>query len=146
MVALVVHLVLAVQADVLVRSLAIAVVLVSPYGYLKWRQVRAVRAERVAAESAARHDAEPTPARPTLEDVVDTINALADAPTGDGEGSATATVVVPHDVTVAGDDPPPGLVDTLVRDALRRSGWIPTSEVDTSAGRVIEVRRRTGEG
>lgn len=135
------HPVLAVQTDVLVRSLAIAVVLVSPYGWLKWRQVRAVRAERIAREQAAAAAASPEPTRPTLEDVVDAISALAP---DDDPGAAPATVLVPHDVTVGGSEPPPGLVDTLVRDALRRSGWVPTSELDTPAGRMIEVRRRTG--
>lgn len=123
-----------IQYDTLLRSLLIAVVLVAPYAAYKVREVRRVRRER---EAALAPEPEPTaPARPRLEDVIDEITAIADAPARDG-----STVTVPHGVTVAGSDPPAGLVDSLVRDALRRSGLVATAEVDTPGGRVIEFRR-----
>jgi hypothetical protein len=120
-----------VQIDILGRSLLIAAVIVTPYGIIKVRQVRAARRERLAAEAAA--TAPPGPARPALEDVIGEISASR---VRDGAG----TVTIPHDVTVAGADAEPGVVDTLVRDALRRSGLVATAELDTPAGRVLEVR------
>ena len=66
---------------------------------------------------------------------IDRISALGDS------SAETSTLTVPPDVTVGGSEPPPGLVDSLVRDALRRSGLIATAEIDTPDGRVIEFRR-----
>lgn len=120
-----------VQIDTLGRSLLIAVVIVTPYGIVKVRQVRAARRERQAAEAAAA--APPGPTRPTLEDVIGEISASR------AHGDA-GTVTIPHDVTVGGVDAEPGVIDTLVRDALRRSGLVATAELDTPAGRVLEVR------
>lgn len=140
---------LAVQTDVLFRSLLIAVVLVSPYGVIKWRQVRALRAERLAREAAATEpDPGTAPRPPSLEDVIEEISRLEDprpgTPTTPGGATGdpgSATLVVPAGITVGGDPASPALVDTLVRDALRRSGWVATSEMDTAQGRIIEVRR-----
>ena len=56
----------------------------------------------------------------------------------EARAAGTATVMVPSDVTVGGQDAPAELVDSLVRDALRRSGLAATAEVDTAEGRVIE--------
>jgi hypothetical protein len=123
-----------IQYETLARSLLLAMLLVSPYGIYKVRQVRAVRREREAAVAAAA--APPPPSRPRLEDVIDRISELSSSP-----GATTATVTIPPDVTVAGGDPPEGLVDTLVRDALRRSGLVTTAEIDTPSGRVLEFRR-----
>jgi len=50
--------------------------------------------------------------------------------------AGTGTGMVPSDVTVGGQDAPAELVDSLVRDALRRSGLAATAEVDTAEGRV----------
>ena len=123
-----------IQYETLARSLLIAALVVSPYGIHKVRQVRAHRRE-LAARAAA-EAAPPPPTRPRLEDVIDTIDRL-----GRDRDTGAATVAVPTGVTVDGDDPPPGLVDVLVRDALRRSGLATTAEVDTAEGRVLEVRR-----
>lgn len=123
-----------VQIDILGRSLLIAAVIVTPYGIHKVRQVRALRRERLAAEAAAA--APPGPTRPALEDVIERIDAIG----RDGGPEGGTTVTVPHDVTVAGGDAQPALVDTLVRDALRRSGLVASAELDTPAGRVLEVR------
>jgi hypothetical protein len=134
-----------VQTDVLLRSLLIALVVVSPFAYRLFRKVQARR----AAEAEANRPSEPVvtgPVRPRLEDVISAIDALGRSGHADGS-PATApprTVVVPADVTVDGQDPPEGLVDLLVRDALRRSGLVATAEVDTPDGRVIECAPAPG--
>ncbi len=126
-----------IQSGTLVRSLLIAAVIVSPYALYKINQVRSLRREREAAEAS---DENSTQDRgPRLEDVIARIGEL-----GADDSSDSATVTVPHGVTVDGDVAPPGLVDALVRDALRRSGLVATAEVDTPTGRVIEVHRRQG--
>lgn len=130
-----------VQSDVLARSLLIALLVVTPYGIYKLRQVRAVRADRIEAEQArdaaiaAMSEPEETP-RPRLEVVIDEITDLGTDP-----GVSAPTVTIPHGVTVGGSDAPPGIVDTLVRDALRRSGLVATAEIDTPDGRVLELAR-----
>lgn len=130
-----------VQSDVLARSLLIALLVVSPYGIYKIRQVRAVRADRVAAEAArdaaiAAKSAPTEAPKPRLEVVIDEITDLGTDP------SATApTITIPHGVTVGGSEAAPGIVDTLVRDALRRSGLVATAEIDTANGRVLELTR-----
>ena len=124
-----------IQYDTLARSLLIALLIVSPYGIHKVRQVRAMR----RAREAASRPPEPVPSgpvRPDLESIVERISELADR-----ADTTPSTITVPHDVTVGGGDPPPGLVDTLVRDALRRSGLVATAELDTPDGRMIEFRR-----
>jgi len=126
-----------IQFDTLGRAFLFAVVAVSPYAIFKVRQVRALRRELAAQVAAA--TAPPPPSRPQLEDIIDRISELAGGGTAD-RSVTVATITVPNDVTVAGDDPPPGLVDTLVRDALRRSGLVTTAEIDTPEGRVIEFR------
>lgn len=130
-----------VQYETLARSLLIAAVLVLPYGIYKVREVRSHRRELAEQVAAAHAAANPpaTPPRPRLSDVIAAIDAL-----GSGQGdpdAATPTITIPADVTIDGGDPPAGLVDVLVRDALRRSGLVATAEVDTPAGRVLEVRR-----
>lgn len=144
-----------VQTGVLLRSLLIALVIVSPFAYRLWRKIQA----RKAAEAAALLPPEPVetgPRRPRLEDVIAAIDEIGRAEESDGRAGggtdgraggtdrSARTVVVPGDVTVDGQDPPPGLVDILVRDALRRSGLVATAEVDTPEGRVIECAPAPG--
>jgi hypothetical protein len=122
-----------VQVGTLLRSLAIALVVVSPLAWWKVRQVRRVRAARQPAAPAPEV---PPATRPRLEDVIAAIGALAEeVATGADEPRC---VLVPSDVTVDGREPPDGVVDLLVRDALRRSGLVATGEVDTPEGRLIE--------
>lgn len=123
-----------IQYTTLVRSLLIAAVIVSPYGIYKMRQVRAERRERAAAEAAALAPDEPS--GPRLEDVIEQISEL-----GMQAELDRSTVTVPTGATVGGTDAPAAVVDSLVRDALRRSGLVATAEIDTPAGRVIEFRR-----
>lgn len=129
------------EAGTLLRSLAIALVVVSPFFLWKLSQVRRHRAERAERAAAALDDAPATEVRPRLEDVVERIDALAaDLAAG---GDEPPTVLVPAGVTVDGREPPDGVVDLLVRDALRRSGLVATAELDTADGRVIECARIT---
>ncbi len=124
-----------IQSGTLARSLLIAAAIVTPYALYKVNQIRTMRRGREAAEATS----DPDPmvgGGPRLEDVVATIGELAADSSLD-----SATVVVPDGVTVDGDVAPPELVDALVRDALRRSGLVATAELDSPAGRVIEVRR-----
>lgn len=123
-----------IQYTTLARSLLLAAVIVSPYGIYKLRQVRAERRERAAADAAAQ--ASETPSGPRLEEVIERISEL-----GGRAELDTSTVTVPAGVTVDGAEAPAALVDSIVRDALRRSGLITTAEIDTPAGRVIEFRR-----
>lgn len=125
------------QAGVLGRSLAIAVLLVAPYGIYKVRQVRRIRANHQAVIEAERKAQELTelgPPRPALEDVIRDITFVVEEATRSGG----AMLVVPHDVTVSDRDAPRSVVDTLIRDALRRSGLVVTAEVDSAEGRMLE--------
>jgi hypothetical protein len=122
-----------IEAGTLFRSLVLAAVLVTPYFLYKRRQVRAVRAAAEAA-TVPTPVADDAPDRPRLEDVIGRFDEAAAAARQDG----AVTVTVPTGVTVDGDDAPPGLVDALVRDGLRRSGLVAVAEVDTATGRTIE--------
>lgn len=124
-----------IQTTTLLRSLAIALVIVAPYGVIKWRQVQARRRERAAAIAALEEPQEIDP-RPRLEDVIDEIARLADS----GE-DGPRTFRVPHDATVDGVEVAPVVLDALVRDAMRRSGLVATAELDTAEGRTIECTR-----
>lgn len=121
------------------RSLAIALVVVSPFAWTWWRRVRARRS--AAAETTATTAVDPGPSAPALEDVIEEINALGEH-RGRHDGSDAATITVPHGVTIDGDPAPPAVVDAIVRDALQRSGFVATAEIDTGESRVIEIRLR----
>ena len=124
------------QAGVLIPCFLVAGIIVAPFWYHKVRQVREQRAALEPAVLDAGESATAGPIEPRLEDVVAEIERSA------GEGSdTTARILVPPGVTVDGRAVPPDLVDTLVRDALRRSALVATAELDTPEGRIIECRR-----
>ena len=125
-----------IQTDVLGRSLLIAAVVVSPYAFYKWRQVRRTRAETAEILRAA-NAPEQAPTRPRLEDVIDEIHRVAADP-GSDRGT---TIRIARDLTVDGSEAPATLVDALVRDALRRSGLVATAEIETADGRILEITR-----
>ncbi len=122
------------QAGVLLRSLLIAVVLLTPYGLYKRRQVQRQRA--AAAEPPTEGDAVDAAFAPRLEDLV---ASLPDAAATARE-LGSVEVLVPPDVTVDGAAAPAELVDALVRDGLRRSGLVAVAEADGPDGRTIECR------
>lgn len=133
------------QTDVLFRSLAIALVIVAPYAVYKVRQVRRIgritaEAESVAARAGASEDGDgPLPA---LEDVIADIGFVE----AEANRNGGALLVVPHTVTVSDRPAPPELVDTLVRDALRRSNLLITAEADSDEGRLLECAPATASG
>lgn len=131
------------QTDVLFRSLAIAVVIVAPYAIYKVKQVR--RTNRLAeqfqdhrAKSERRAEA-PHGHIPALEDVIADISFVE----AEANRNGGALLVVPHSVTVSDRPAPPELVDTLVRDALRRSNLLITAEADSVEGRLLECAPAT---
>jgi hypothetical protein len=119
-----------IQAGVLVRSFVIAVAVLTPV----WFVVR----KRVLPPKPAGddRDEEVPPAGPRLEDVIAAVPDAARA--ARTEGSATLTV--PRDVTIDGGAADPATVDALVRDSLWRSGLVAVAEVDSPAGRTLELR------
>lgn len=125
----------AVQGDTLGRSLLIALVVVSPYAFYKWRQVQRVRRGHeaaLAADAAAlAPDVEQLPA---LEDVIRDVAYVVEEATANGG----AMLLIPPQVTVSDRVAGPDVVDMLVRDALRRSGLVVTAELDTAEGRLLE--------
>lgn len=131
------------QTDVLFRSLAIAVVIIAPYAVYKVRQVR--RTNRLASEfngrriEAERRAEGPHGDVPALEDVIADIGFVETEANRNGG----ALLVVPHEVTVSDRPAPPELVDTLVRDALRRSNLLITAEADSPEGRLLECAPAT---
>ncbi|UDY34013.1 hypothetical protein [Dermatobacter hominis] len=120
-----------IQADVLVRSFVIAAVVLLPVWLYVRKRVLADREPPASEDGAAAE-----PAGPRLEDVIAAVPAAAG--TARAEGSATLTV--PHGVTIDGDAADPATVDALVRDSLRRSGLVAVAEVDSPAGRTLELR------
>ena len=117
-----------IQFGVMARSLAIAAVVVAPFAWVMRRRVMRRRA------ALAPDIAPPEPAAPTLEAVIDEIHRMGETRGAD----ARLTLRVPHGVTIDGDPAPPPVVDAIVRDALSRSGLVPTAELDTGDARVIE--------
>lgn len=125
----------AVQSDTLGRSLLIALLVVSPYAFYKWRQVQRVRRGHEAALAAdAAALAPDVPKLPALEDVIRDISFVVAEATANGG----AMLLVPAQVTVSDRLAEDSVVDMLLRDALRRSGLVVTAELDTPDGRMLE--------
>lgn len=123
----------------MVRSLAIAAVIVLPYAIYKVRHVAKVRRrhEAVVASEAAATKADSTEGQevvPALEDVLADVDYVVD----EARRNGGAMLVVPHRVTVSDRLSSPEIIDALVRDALRRSGLVVTAEVDSEEGRMLE--------
>lgn len=127
------------NSGVLLRSFLLAVVVVSPFALRQWWKGRSAR---LAAEAAAEAEAaalapDPGPALPRFEEVVERIAALA----RDTAAGAEVEVEVPSPVTIDGAQAPPALVDALLGDALRRSGFEQVGVADDPSGRVVRCRR-----
>ena len=106
-----------VGAGTLVRCLLIAVVVVTPYGLFQRAKVRRMKAEGAAARGELPE--EPPPPDPAaLETVVAQVEELGRT-LDDG---ATGDVALPAVPTIDGRPAPAVLVDTVLQDALRRSG------------------------
>lgn len=124
----------AIQADVLVRSFVIALVVIAPLWL--YRRRRTARERRTSTADNGNGDGTTRPSAPRLEDVIAGIDGLV--ATVDAEGAASLTI--PTGVTVDGSEMDAGTVDALVRDALRRSGLVAVAEIDGPAGRTLECR------
>jgi hypothetical protein len=106
-----------VGAGTLLRCLLIAVVVVTPYGLYQRAKVRKMKAEG----AAARGELPPEPAPPdpaALESVVAEVEDLGRT-LDDG---TIAEVALPAAPTIDGRPAPAVVVDTVLQDALRRSG------------------------
>ncbi len=105
------------QAATLLRLFLIAVVVVSPYWAPKalrwWRGRAATRAARRAANLPA----------PRLPEPGSLAGVLSDLETAAAEGADEITLVVPPGVTVDGRPASPEVIDTVLRDAIGRSGY-----------------------
>ena len=115
------------------RSLVIALVVVAPFWFVLRRRMRR------ADEPTEVPGSSPEGAAPALEDLVERISELA---AGAEVAGGSVTVLVPRGLTIDGDPAPGPVVDAIVRDAIARSGLVPTAELDTAEGRMIECRPR----
>jgi len=116
----------------MLRSFVIALVIVAPFWWVLRKRIAARRTPPPV--EAPPSEASP----PTLEAVIDEITRMGAE--GRARSDARLTVRVPHGATIGGDPAPPEVVDAIVRDALSRSGLVPTAELDTGTARVIECR------
>ncbi len=107
-----------VSAGTLLRSLLIALVVVTPYGLYQRAKVQRVRAEAAAARGEVVDAAPPPPDPQALETVVAALEELGRTLPADG----SATVDVPDAPTVDGRTAPADVVEVLLNDAVRRSG------------------------
>lgn len=123
-----------IQSGVMARSLAIALVVVAPFWFVRRRRMRR------DAQAAEVPESPPARVAPALEDLVEEIGRVA---AGSGEeASGPVTIHVPLGLTIDGETAPDAVVDAIVRDAIARSGLVPTAELDTAEGRMIECRPR----
>ena len=124
------------QAVTLLRLFLIAVVVISPYWVPKalrwWRARAASRAARRAANLPA----------PRVPEAGSLAAVLAEFEEAVAEGADEATLVLPAGVTVDGRPAPPEVIDTVLRDAIGRSGFaIVTDSVAGGDGSVGADRR-----
>jgi len=126
----------------LVLMFLLALVIVAPFAIWTVRRVQAGtwgrRSGRAAADDPAEgHDDQPEePVEETdegrLEDLVAAIRSL------EGDRSGRALVLVRRHLTSQGRELSEQMADTLIRDALRRSGWRVDAVVPDELGRVLE--------
>lgn len=117
----------------LILMFLLALVIVAPFAFRTIRKVQAGTwrnsGERIDADEAEPVD-ETDEGR--LEDLIAAVRAL------EGDRSGRALVLVRRHLTSQGRDVPTSMVDTLVRDALRRSGWGVDAVVPDELGQVLE--------
>ena len=106
-----------VGAGTLLRCLVLAVVVVAPYGLYQRARVRRMKAEGAAARGEV-PDAPLPPDPAALETVVTEVEELGRT-LADG---TTAEVALPAAPTIDDRPAPQAVVDTVLQDALRRSG------------------------
>jgi hypothetical protein len=123
-----------VEVGTLARSLVIAVLIVLPFGVVRFRRTRARQRARLAAEMPI----DPPPSGPTLEAVVESIAALAPAPGG--------SVEIPDGCTVDGRPVTPEVAAVVLADVLARSGLREAGRVRTPTAIVVRCEPAAGNG
>ncbi len=114
-----------VDVGTLARSLAIAVVILLPYGLVLLRRSRARQRDRLARSASVGVP----PTGPALEDVIESIAALDPATGG--------TVDLPAGCTVDGQPVDDAVVGILLADAFARSGLVEIGRSPTPTGVAI---------
>jgi len=114
-----------IDVGTLARSLAIAVVVVLPYGLVLLRRARARQRDRLARSAPVGA----TPTGPALEDVIESIAALDPATGG--------TVDLPAGCRIDAQPVDDAVVEILLADAFTRSGLVEVGRSPTPTGVVI---------
>ena len=112
----------------------IALVIVSPFGY---RRIRAILRERRAAAPAAPVVEVPTDEDDPGDDLAAVVAAISGAALAPGE---SCEVEVPASPLVEGRPAPDVVVETLINDAVRRSG-LTSRWVDVDGRRTLRLTR-----
>ena len=124
----------------LILLFVLALAVTAPFAVRTVRRVRAGtwgRSDDDADQAAdSGEDAPEETDEGRLEDLVDAIRAL------EGDRTGRAFVLVRRHLTSQGRELSPGLADTLVRDALGRSGWTVVDEDPDELGKVLECEPR----
>ena len=118
-----------------------ALAITAPFAVRTVRKVRAGTWGRRGADvDEATGDPDENPPEETdegrLEDLVDAIRSL------EGDRTGRAFVLVHRHLTSQGRELSPAMADTLVRDALGRSGWAVAEVVPDELGQVLECTPR----
>ena len=118
-----------------------ALAITAPFAVRTVRKVRAGTWGRrsVEVDGAADGDAPEETDDGRLEDLVDAIRAL------EGDRTGRALVLMRRHLTSQGRELSPKMADTLVRDALGRSGWTVVEVVPDELGHVLECEPRRVE-
>lgn len=124
----------------LILLFVLALAVTAPFAVRTVRKVRAGTWGRSDADADQATDSgEDSPEETDegrLEDLVDAIRAL------EGDRTGRAFVLVRRHLTSQGRELSPALADTLVRDALGRSGWTVVDDVPDELGKVLECEPR----
>lgn len=131
-------------SGVLLRSFAIALLIMAPIALWQARRIRRRRRRQRSASyqqasdlSSLSSGTAATPG-PTLESLVAEINRVA----ATLESSQTTELTVPAELTVGGSRADPQLVEVVLRDALKRSGLDVTATTSDDNTIQLQCRRR----
>ncbi len=116
-----------------------ALAVTAPFAVRTVRKVRAGTWGRRDTDETADDSTEDPPEETDegrLEDLVDAIRSL------EGDRIGRASVLVHRVLTSQGRELSPAMADTLVRDALGRSGWAVVEVVPDELGHVLECEPR----
>lgn len=130
------------SSGVLLRSFAIALVIMAPIALWQGWRVRNRRSHQRSASYQQASELSSVAASAdngrTLEALVADINRVASTL----EAAQTTEVVIPADLTVGGSRADPQLVEAVLRDALERSGLEVTGTGSDGDSVQLRCRRR----